>query len=251
MNLELSPTPRELGVKAAELVASRIKTAISESGGANIILATGASQFTMLENLVLHRDIDWSRVTMYHLDEYIDLAEEHPASFRRYLKDRFVSKVGRLKDVHLINGSAPDPVAECRRLNGLLRDITPDVACVGIGENSHLAFNDPPADFSVEDPFIIVELDEDCRRQQLGEGWFKSLEEVPTRAISMSVRYIMKCKCVVVSVPDQRKAKAVRNTVEGPVTPQVPASILQQHACCTLFLDAQSASLLKNRPPGG
>jgi len=237
----------ELGRAAAKTAAGQIKDAIANKGQANIVLATGASQFEVLEKLTAAEGIDWSRVTMFHLDEYIGLGGDHPAGFRKYLRQRFVDKVGELKAVHFINGDAPGPEQECERLGELISRQTIDVTLAGIGENGHLAFNDPPADFETQQPYIVVALDEKCRRQQLGEGWFKKLEDVPARAISMSIRQILKSELLIVSVPDLRKASAVKATLEGPVTPNCPASILQEHPNCKLLLDEQSASLLSAR----
>jgi glucosamine-6-phosphate deaminase len=180
---------------------------------------------------------------MFHLDEYIGMPVTHPASFRKYLQERFIAKVPALKAAHLINGEG-DVQAECERLGDLIRRHPIDVALVGIGENGHLAFNDPPADFDTEQPYIIVELDEPCRKQQLGEGWFNTLEDVPQQAISMSIKQILKSKHIICSVPDSRKATAVKNSLEQPVSNLYPASILQSHANCTYFLDKSSAALL-------
>jgi glucosamine-6-phosphate deaminase len=232
-----------LGAAAAARAADRIRRALHDRGEANIILATGASQFAMLERLVA-ADLDWSAVSMFHLDEYISLPASHPASFRRYLQERFVDRVGTLQAAHFVRGDADDPVVECRRLGDLIRRHPVDVAMVGIGENGHLAFNDPPADFDTEEPYIVVTLDEACRRQQLGEGWFPSLEAVPQRAISMSIRQILKSRSLVVTVPDLRKAQAVRDTLLGAIGPLTPASILRTHADCAIYLDRESASLL-------
>lgn len=244
MKISVSETKEQLGAKAAATGADRIRQALRDRGEATIVLATGASQFEMLNNLRT-ADIDWTKVTAFHLDEYIDLPRSHPASFRRYLKERFVDPLPTpIGTFHYIDGER-NPAEECQRLNDLIRDVTIDVAFVGIGENGHLAFNDPPADFETEDPFIVVELDRACRQQQMGEGWFDSLEDVPRKAISMSIQQIMKSDTIVCTVPDARKAEAVRNTLEGPVTPEVPASILQEHPDCYLFLDTDSASKLE------
>ena len=170
------------------------------------MLATGASQFEMLASLVEQPGIDWPRVTAFHLDEYIGLPETHPASFRKYLRERFVSRVP-VGQFHYVRGDAPDPLDECRRLGELIGAAPVDVACIGIGENGHLAFNDPPADFAIDDPFLVVDLDAACRLQQVGEGWFASLEDVPTQAISMSIRQILRARRIVCCVPDQRKAE--------------------------------------------
>jgi len=241
MELHIHPTPAEMGRAAAELGASLIREAIEQRGAATIIVATGASQFTVLEALV-QQDIDWAKVTGFHLDEYIGLPLEHPASFRKYLRERFVDLVP-LVAFHYVDGEHPDPAAECARLEALLPAV--DVAFIGIGENAHIAFNDPPADFKTDAAYIVVSLDQGCRQQQFGEGWFPSLEAVPQQAISMSVRRIMASDAIICSVPDERKADAVAACVQGPVTPDAPASILQQHAACHLFLDDAAASLLQ------
>ena len=243
MQIVTSTNPVELGKKAGTAAATEIKKAITSNGYANVILATGTSQFETLNQLLADTEIDWSRVTLFHLDEYIGLPITHPASFRKYLNERFISKVPSLKAAHLINGEG-DAKAECERLGKLIAELPIDVALVGIGENGHLAFNDPPADFDTEVPYIIVELDEACRKQQLGEGWFKSMAEVPQQAISMSIKQILKSKSIICSVPDERKALAVKNSLEQPVSNLFPATVLQQHANCTCFLDHHSAALL-------
>ncbi len=247
MDITILDSPKKLGEQSGQKAAQEIRKAIRKNGTANIILATGASQFDTLNTLVKATGIDWSKVNMFHLDEYIGIPITHPASFRKYLKERFVDHVPALKKVHFIAGDTDRPEEECRRLNRIIREHPVDVALVGIGENGHLAFNDPPADFDTEEPYIVVELDEVCRRQQMGEGWFKTVKEVPEKAISMSIKQIMKSKSIICSVPDTRKARAVKNCLEGPVSNRHPASILQQHPDCTLFLDTESASLLSNR----
>jgi glucosamine-6-phosphate deaminase len=244
MNKYVYRTKREVGTAAANSAAQAIRSAIRNRGQANVILATGASQFEMLEQLVAGHGIDWLKVVMFHLDEYIGLGPDHPASFRRYLKERFVDEVAPLKAAYFVRGDADDPAEECRRLGVLIGAHPIDVACIGIGENGHLAFNDPPADFEIQDPYLVVQLDEQCRKQQLGEGWFSKMDEIPSQAISMSIRQILKSKQLVVTVPDMRKARAVKEALEGPVTPDCPASILQQHANCAIFLDEPAASLL-------
>jgi len=246
MNIQIFESSQELGKAAGAKASALIKEAIKENGAANIILATGMSQFDVLNYLIAQKDIDWSKVVMFHLDEYIDLSVTHPASFRKYLQERFISKVPQLKAVYLIDGEN-DSKEECKRLNELIKQYPIDVALVGIGENGHLAFNDPPADFDIEDPYIIVNLDEACRQQQLGEGWFKSLDEVPKQAISMSIKQIVKSKHIVCSVPDSRKAMAVKNTLEKEVGNLYPASILQTHTSCYCYLDLASAALLTNK----
>lgn len=244
MNILVCDDKQALGRAAAEHGAQRIREAIHANGAARIIVATGASQFEMLAHLAGMSDLRWDKVTIFHLDEYIGLPITHGASFRKYLWERFVSKLPLpLAAFHAIDGEG-DAAAECRRLGAFISAGPIDVAFVGIGENGHLAFNDPPADFETDQPYIVVDLDDACRRQQLGEGWFPTFNAVPKQAISMSIRQIMKSRCMVTSVPDQRKAEAVRNSVKEPVSPQVPASILQRHLDCTLYLDPASASLL-------
>ncbi len=246
MESSVHETPREMGSEAATEAAKVIIEAIKERGRANIILATGTSQIEPLTSLVATPGIDWAKTTMFHLDEYLELRAEHPASFRKYLKERFVDKVPGLKAAHFVNGDADDPLQECKRLGSIVSTHPIDVAMIGIGENGHLAFNDPPADFKTEEPFIIVDLDDACRRQQFDEGWFKTVEAVPQKAISMSIRQIMKSACIIVSVPDRRKAEAVKKALEGPVTPDCPASILQEHDNCKVFMDEEAASLLRS-----
>ncbi len=241
MEIIISGTKEELGAKAAVQGAKLINEAIAKKGYANVIVATGASQFEMLNELVM-LDVDWSKVTAFHLDEYIGLSVTHPASFRKYLKERFVDKIN-IKEFHFVNGEN-DPQAECNRLGVIIKKHPVDVAFIGIGENSHLAFNDPPADFDIEDPYIVVELDEACKKQQMGEGWFPTIDDVPEKAISMSIKQIMKSENIICSVPDERKAWAVEKAVNGEVTEMIPASILQKHYSTWLYLDEGSASLL-------
>lgn len=244
MTTKTFDTPELLGEAAGNIAALKIESAIEEHGEANIILATGASQLHTLQTLVNYDIIDWSKVSIFHLDEYIGISENHPASFRLYLKQRFLEKVGKVKDFHFIDGDEDNPQAECNRLNKLIKALEIHVALVGIGENGHLAFNDPPADFDIEDPYIIADLDEKCRMQQVGEGWFDGIEEVPTQAISMSIKQIMKSSSIICSVPDERKAQAVKDCVLGEVSNNHPASILQTHDNCTIFLDKNSAGLI-------
>ncbi len=241
MEIIISETKQILGQKAAKKGGELIREAIRKMGTANIIVATGASQFEMLNELV-KENIDWSVVTAFHLDEYIGIPDTHPASFRKYLKERFVDIVSP-KVFNYVNGDT-DPYQECIRLGKLIRDHPIDVAFVGIGENGHLAFNDPPADFITEESYIEVILDEECRGQQMGEGWFSTVNDVPKKAISMSIRQIMKSGAIICCVPDFRKAEAVKKTVEASISPLVPASILRQHKEVSLYLDVNSASLL-------
>lgn len=245
MTINIKNQPEELGKAAGMHAANIIREAIKTKGQANIILATGTSQFETLNQLTSESGINWSKVVMFHLDEYLGLPMTHPASFRKYLKDRFISRVA-LKNAWLIDGEA-DHEQECKRLGNLITQYPIDIALVGIGENGHLAFNDPPANFETEAPYLVVHLDDRCRQQQMGEGWFKDLNEVPDKAISMSVKQIMKSKVIICSVPDARKAEAVRNTLEETVSEHYPASILQQHPDCHLYLDTAAASQLTQR----
>lgn len=242
MEVHISDNKAAMGKAAARKGIELINHSLKKKGLANIILATGASQFEMLSELV-KADVDWSKLTVFHLDEYIGIPVTHPASFRKYLKERFVDLVSPAA-FHAIDGET-DPPWECCRLGGIIKRHSIDVAFVGIGENAHLAFNDPPADFETEEPFIVVDLDLACRKQQLGEGWFPSLDAVPEKAISMSVRQIMKAKSIICTVPDQRKAEAVKNTLEGELSAEVPATILTTHKDAWMYLDTHSASLLR------
>lgn len=244
MRIHVTDSAVSLGKAAGMQAANLIKEAIAANGVANIILATGSSQFETLNTLVANKEIDWSKVVMFHLDEYIGIDDTHNASFRKYLKERFLQRVSTLKEFYLIDAEA-NAQEEAVRLSNLIGSLTIDVALVGIGENGHLAFNDPPADFETETPYIIVSLDEACRRQQLNEGWFAAMEDVPKQAISMSIKQIMKSKQVICSVPDARKAQAVYNCLRQELSNMFPASILRQHAHCDIYLDTASASLLK------
>lgn len=227
---------------AARHAAHSLSELIASRGGARIIAATGASQFDFLDALTAAPDVDWTRVEMFHLDEYVGLSIDHPASFRKYLLERLINRTG-IARYHLLDAEG-DAAGAADRIGRELGAAPVDVAFVGIGENGHLAFNDPPADFATERPYLIVTLDDACRRQQVGEGWFASVADVPTQAISMSVRQILKSREIICVVPDARKAQAVKACVEGEVSPMAPASILRTHANTTLFLDRDSAALL-------
>jgi glucosamine-6-phosphate deaminase len=246
MDVRVFPTKAEMAAAAAAVGASALREAIAVRGRAHVIAATGASQFEFLDALVQAPGIDWARTVFFHLDEYVGMPETHPASFRRYLKERILERV-HPGAFHFLAGDAPDPHAEAQRVGAILARHPIDVAFVGIGENGHLAFNDPPADFAARDPYLVLNLDEACRRQQLGEGWFPRLEDVPARAISMSIPQILKSEQILCIVPDARKARAVRDCLEGDVSPQHPASALQGHARTTVFLDEPAASLLAYR----
>jgi len=248
MKIRIFASKEAMGSAAAVNGAQIIREAIKARGEANIILATGASQFEMISALVKEPNIAWDHVTCFHLDEYVGLSDSHAASFRRYLKERFVDELPQPpRAFHYINGEG-DCAQECDQIGNEITRRPIDVAFVGIGENGHLAFNDPPADFETETPYLLVELDEACRQQQFGEGWFPTLEDVPKQAISMSIRQIMKSQVIICTVPDGRKAAAVRDTISGDISPMVPASILQQHERTSLFLDEPSASLLEDEP---
>ena len=231
-----------LGKAAAAQAAAGIQRAIQEKGKARIIGASAASQFEFLEALTSTPGIDWKKVELFHLDEYIGLAKTHPASFCKFLQDRLIEKTG-ITEYHLLNGEE-DAGTVIRRTNQAISAAPIDVAFVGIGENGHLAFNDPPADFSAEDPYIIVSLDEACRRQQVGEGWFADIQMVPQKAISMSVRQVLKSKEILAVVPGPKKAQAIKACFDGPVSPMAPSSILRTHPNATIYLDRESAALL-------
>ena len=231
-----------LAEAAAAQAARAISTAIDLRGHARIVAATGASQFAFLEALTPNPRIDWKRVEMFHLDEYIGLPKDHPASFCKYLQERLIEKTG-ITNCHLLKGDT-DPDEVIRIASAAILQSPIDVAFVGIGENGHLAFNDPPANFEAEAPYIIVRLDEACRSQQVAEGWFENISVVPERAISMSIRQILKAREIVCVVPDARKATAVKASLEGEISPMTPASILRTHPNATIYLDRSSAGLL-------
>ena len=231
----------ELGEKAAELIAQKLNEAIEKKGKARIILSTGASQFETIKYLV-EKNVDWEKVTMFHLDEYLELPETHKASFRRSLKERFTSKVP--VKVHFVNTEG-DVEENLKELTSEIRKDIIDIGVIGIGENGHIAFNDPPADFETREAYRIVELEERCRKQQLNEGWFPTLDDVPFKAVSMTPYQIMQCETIVSSVPGERKAEAVRNTLKSDeVTNMVPATLLKTHKDWHLFLDKESSSLI-------
>jgi len=243
MRLKVFGDKMSLGKAAAEQAATTIRRAIAEHGRARIIAATAASQIEFLDALTKANAIDWARVEAFHLDEYIGLPVTHPASFRRMLLEQLVRKTG-ITHYHLLDGDAADPADVVRQVGKELAAAPIDVAFVGIGENGHLAFNDPPADFDTEQPYIIVKLDKACRQQQVGEAWFADISQVPQRAISMSVRQILKAREILVVVPDTRKAQAVKACFGGEISPMAPASILRTHPNATVYLDKGSASLL-------
>jgi glucosamine-6-phosphate deaminase len=232
-----------LGRAAAEQASAAIGLAIAERGQARIIAATAASQLEFLDALTSTPGIDWRNVEVFHLDEYIGLPVSHPGSFRKMLLQQLVQKTG-IVNYHLLDGDAADPLEVVRRVGEQLASAPVDVAFLGIGENAHIAFNDPPADFETVEPYIIVDLDEACRQQQVGEAWFADISQVPKRAISMSARQILKANEILAVVPGPRKAQAVKASVEGAISPIAPASILRTHPNATVYLDKPSASLL-------
>lgn len=245
MNIKIFDDKISLGQAAAEQAAKAIRQALAATGTARIIAATGASQFEFLAALTQAPAIAWAQVKMFHLDEYVGMSIAHPASFRKYLLERFIQPTG-LTNYHLLDG-AGDVVEVCAQANAAIAAAPIDVAFVGIGENGHLAFNDPPADFAIETPYIVVQLDDACRRQQFGEGWFPTLDDVPKQAISMSIQQILKAREIVCVVPDARKAQAVKACLEGEISPLAPASMLRQHPNVTVYLDQDSAALLTAR----
>lgn len=235
-----------LGRAAADQAANAIRRAITQRGLARIIAATAASQLEFLNALTQASDIDWTKVEAFHLDEYIGLPITHPGSFRKMLMEQLVTKTG-IRRYHLLDGDAPDPRTVAREVGRQIASAPIDIAFLGIGENGHIAFNDPPADFSTEDPYIIVELNEACRRQQVGEAWFADISQVPKQALSMSAKQILKAREILAVVPDKRKAEAVKACFEGEISPMAPASILRRHPNATVYLDTNSASLLGPR----
>ena len=245
MNIRVLAEAKSLGEAAAGHAAESLRSTLQQKGSARIIAATGASQFEFLEALTSAPGIEWNKVEMFHLDEYVSLPVTHPASFRKYLLERLIQKTG-IGKYHLIDGEG-DIQSVIQRVGRELNSSPIDVAFVGIGENGHLAFNDPPADFETESPYLVVDLDQACRQQQVNEGWFGSLAEVPRQALSMSVRQILKSREIIASVGGQRKARAVQACLEGKVSPMAPASILQTHPHTTVYLDQASAGLLSRQ----
>ncbi len=239
MKIKVAQTPEELGKEAAALAAGILQAVIAEKGRARLVLSTGASQFETIKALI-KQDVAWDKVEMFHLDEYVGLPESHPASFRKYLKERFVNQVN-LKKAVFVDGEGDVP-ANIARLSQELTAEPVDLAIVGIGENAHIAFNDPPADFNVQAAYIVVKLDENCKKQQVGEGWFPTLNDVPKEAITMTVSQIMRSRAIVAPVPHRVKAAAIKAALENEVTPQIPATILKTHPNLVLLLDQAAAS---------
>ena len=248
MDVKILRDKQEVGAAAARHAAESLRRNFAKHSVARLIAATGASQFEFLEGLTSAAGIDWQRVELFHLDEYVGLPITHAASFRKYLLERLIRKTGITRH-HLLDGER-NPAEVIRETGGELRSEPVNLAFVGIGENGHLAFNDPPADFETEEPYLVVELDGACRRQQVNEGWFSSIAEVPKSAISMSIRQILKAEEIIAIVPDARKAAAVKACLEGEISPNAPASILRRHPKTTIYLDAESASLLSRAVSG-
>jgi len=240
MKVEVFKTSDELGQAAAAVAADILRQTIAQKGKARLLLSTGASQFDTIKHLVTF-DLAWDKVEMFHLDEYVNLPEQHPASFRKYLKERFVNIV-KPKQAYFVNGEG-DVTRNIAELTAALQSEPIDVALIGIGENAHIAFNDPPADFNTQVAYKVVDLDEKCKQQQVGEGWFATVADVPAQAITMSVHQIMQSKVILSCVPRDVKAMAIKQTLESDVTPLVPATILKTHANWTLFVDQDSAAL--------
>src|ERR1700687_3532392 len=249
LQIKILDDKKALGQAAAEHAAKSLRAALRENGAARIVAATGASQFEFVDSLTSATDIDWNRVELFHLDEYVGLPATHPASFRKYILERIILRTGighktGITQYHLLDGEgAPQEIA--KRVGSELISRPIDIAFVGIGENGHLAFNDPPADFASEEPYLVVQLDEACRQQQVNEGWFSQLADVPMRAISMSIRQILRAKEIIAVAPEARKARAVQACMAGEISPMAPASALRNHLNATLYLDRDSAALLK------
>ena len=242
MEMKIHATAREMAEAAAVEGAAALQGAIAEHGSARLIAATGAAQFHFLTTLTAMPGIDWKKVELFHLDEYIGMANDHRASFVRFLRERLVSKTG-IEKTHFLDGTA-NPADTIERITAELRKRPVDVAFIGIGENAHLAFNDPPAQFETTESFLVVELDQACRQQQFGEGWFPTFADVPQTALTMTVPEMLRARKIIAIVPEARKAAAVAACFEGDVTPMAPASILRNHAATSLYLDRESASLL-------
>ena len=240
--LFVHPDSEQMASAAAVYAGALLRARLNLQPSVRLVAATGASQIAFLENLSKEPGIDWSRIELFHLDEYVGIGPDHPASFARYVRERIIQPFG-ITRYHLLDGLA-DPGGEIARANTAIAEEPIDLAFVGIGENAHLAFNDPPADFETEQPYLLVSLDEACRQQQVNEGWFDKLAQVPQQAISMSVRQILKSDQIVCVVPGRRKAHAVQASLESPISPQTPASVLRTHSAAALFLDRESGALL-------
>jgi glucosamine-6-phosphate deaminase len=240
--IRIFPTKQQMASAAAGHAAESLRLLLGKQAAVRLLAATGASQIEFLERFTANPDLDWTRVELFHLDEYVGLGIDHPASFARYIKERIIDRTG-ITSYHLLDGRR-DPEEMLAEINREITKAPIDLAFVGIGENGHLAFNDPPADFETDKPYLLVELDRACREQQVGEGWFRSVDEVPKQALSISIPQLLKSREILCVVPDRRKAAAVRACLEGPLSASAPASALRAHPNTTIFLDADSASLL-------
>ena len=246
LKVEIFGTKEEMGEAAASFVAGILNKAISDRGFANLILGTGASQYP-LHDALLRKDPDWTKINLFHLDEYIGLSDNHPASFRNFLRERIANRL-KLNNVYYLEGDAVDIEAEMNRYENLLKDNPVDVACIGIGENGHIAFNDPAvADFSDPEYLKVVEMDLACRKQQVGEGWFPTIKDVPEKAVTLTITAIMDCNVLCCTVPDERKSEAVFNTISEEISTNCPASIMRKHDNSVLFLDGFAASRINNQ----
>jgi glucosamine-6-phosphate deaminase len=244
LKVEIFGNKEEMGKYSASFVEVKLFEAIKDRGSANLILGTGASQYPLLE-VLLYKELDWTKINLFHLDEYLGLSDQHPASFRKFLKDRVVDKVSP-ENVYYLNGDADDIDAEIRRYTKLLKDNPVDVACIGIGENGHIAFNDPAvADFNDPEYLKVVEMDEACRKQQVGEGWFPTINHVPAKAVTLTITAIMNCRAICCTVPDERKSQAVYDTLIGEIKTSCPASIIRKHQNAVLFLDSFAAKKIE------
>ena len=246
LKVKIFENTEEMGKESASFVAENLNRALTEKGYANLILGTGASQFPLHE-VLLKKELDWTKINLFHLDEYIGLSDQHPASFRKFLRERIAEKV-KPKNVYYLNGDAEDIHAEIKRYAKLLKENPVDVACIGIGENGHIAFNDPfVADFNDPEYLKVVEMDEACRMQQVGEGWFPTINRVPAKSVTLTISAIMDCRVLCCTVPDERKSEAVYNTLTGEIDTSCPASILRKHDNAVLFLDRFAAIKIINK----
>lgn len=243
LDVSIAQSNDELGAEAAEAFAAAAREALTDRDEIAVILATGNSQLSFVSAVRKRDDIEWPRITILHMDEYLGMADDHPASFRRWMQENLVGPVGP-KAFHGVRGDHEPVEEELERYGRLIDELDPAICVMGIGENGHLAFNDPPADFDTREFIKVQELDDACRSQQVGEGHFASLDEAPHRALTLTVHALLRPRTVMVLTPESRKAEAVRAALEGPVTPTCPASILQTQPQAHLYLDQESSALL-------
>ena len=248
MKLEIRASGREAGAAAARTAAEAMRQLGRNGHNFAMIFATGASQLDMLSVLTSMPGLPWNQLTGFHLDEYVGLDENHPASFRRYLRQNLTSRVA-MREFFAINGNAGDIEKFCTDYARRIEQASPQICLLGIGENGHLAFNDPAeADFDDPQPMKMVSLDRRCRQQQVGEGWFGSWEEVPEHALTLTMPTIFRIPKLILTVPDRRKAEAIRRTLHDPISSACPSTLLRNHPDVTLFLDRESASILDADP---